>query len=321
MQASDLGEAVVAPDGRSTLVSFITSPLAVARDNTYVVFVTDPALAASAESYEWSFALDGGAPATETTQHGETTYRPPSTGRLTVGVRILDAVAAEQASLVLTQEVVPVNAELETLIENARNDEGPTVVNPDVARELINDHNAYYQSVALASPEGDDAFQRFVFTMVHDGALAHAPGDRARHLNELSSAINEDHGDFESLLARGVGVCDIRLALLAMTTSKDEGSPDPILGWTEVPETAPARAPAETALRETVAALDSDTRTDLINIARFPKSSITQCGRILERVRDRYFAGVSFNDVLTGMSGTRAHWIVRHFREGPLQHE
>ena len=58
--ASDLGESFVAADGRCALVSFITSPLAVNRENTYVVFVTDAGLAAQAHSFEWSFSENGG---------------------------------------------------------------------------------------------------------------------------------------------------------------------------------------------------------------------------------------------------------------------
>ena len=54
-QASDLGEAIVAPDGRCALISFTTAPITVTRQNTYVLFVTDPGLAGSAHSYEWSF--------------------------------------------------------------------------------------------------------------------------------------------------------------------------------------------------------------------------------------------------------------------------
>jgi hypothetical protein len=71
-------------------------------------------------------------------------------------------------------------------------------------------------------------------------------------------------------------------------------------------------------LCQAVAGLDENARIDLFNIARFPKSNITACGRIVESLRDRYFAGTNFSDVLTGMSGTRAQWIVRHYREGPL---
>jgi hypothetical protein len=110
------------------------------------------------------------------------------------------------------------------------------------------------------------------------------------------------------------------MGLLAMTTPGTGGAAS-ALDWTELPEPPAPHATAEAALRKAIAALDLDTRTDLFNRARFPKSNINQCGRILEALRDRYFSGVSFDDVLTGMSGTQAHWIVRHFREGPLHRE
>src|SRR5205814_282399 len=62
VDATGLGESVAAADGRCALVSFITAPLATGRANTYVVFVTDAALAGAVESFEWSFAEDGVTP-------------------------------------------------------------------------------------------------------------------------------------------------------------------------------------------------------------------------------------------------------------------
>jgi hypothetical protein len=321
LQASDLGQAVVASDGRCALVSFVTSPIVVNRDNVYVLLVTDPALATAAAAFEWAFAGDGGTPIVQTTLHGEAIYRPPSTGTLTLTVRIFGGGGAEQARLAITQDVVDTNAALEALIEGARNEQGPTVANPDVARELVNEHNPYYQSVTLSTPEAGDSFARFLFTMVHDGALEHTSAERRRHIERLAAALNSGEGDFATLAAEGIGVCSIRPALLAMTTPKAAGGSAPALEWTELPEPAAPHASAEADLRRAIAALDVDTRIDLLNRARFPKSNIAQCGRILETLRDRYFSGVPFNDVLTGMSGTRAHWIIRHYREGPLRHE
>ena len=62
LQASDLGQAVVATDGRCALVSFISSPIVAAHDNVYVVFVTDGALAYSVQTFEWTFSQYAGAP-------------------------------------------------------------------------------------------------------------------------------------------------------------------------------------------------------------------------------------------------------------------
>ena len=314
LTAGDLGQEVAATDGRCALISFIQSPLAVNRENGYVVFTTDAALAADAESFEWTFTLNGGTPDVHTTDRGEIFFSPSDTGALSMAVRILDNGNAEQASLELAQEVVVLNAELEALIDNSANDEGPSISNPDVARELVNDHNPYYQNVALQVPEADDAFQRFVFSMVFDGALARSPAQRKQHLDQLATALNGGDADFVALTAEGAGACGIRLPLLAMVI----GTPTPQLAWTELPDTAEQRGSADEQLREALAALDEEVRIDLFNLARFPKSNITRCAQIIETLRDHYFPGTTFNDVLTGMSGTRAHWITRHYNEGPL---
>src|SRR5215471_11534114 len=78
LQASDLGEASVAADGRAALISFVTSPLVVGRENVYVVFVTDASLATNAEIFEWSVTEGAGAPQVQTTDHGEFAYTPTS---------------------------------------------------------------------------------------------------------------------------------------------------------------------------------------------------------------------------------------------------
>jgi hypothetical protein len=316
LQASDLGQAVTSGDGRCTLVSFVTSPIVIGRENIYVVFITDAGLAAAAQSFEWAFTEQGGAPNTQTTQEGEVSYMPQTAGSLHLAVRILGAGNSEQASLLLDQDVVGPNGELESLIDDAQEEAGPGVANPDVARELINEHNLYYQAVALHNPESGDGFKQFLFGMVFDGALQREPTVRKKHLGRLAASLNSQEEDFSTLTAEGAGVCGIRLPLLAMTF----GTPSPLLAWTELPEPAAQRAVAEEQLRQTLAALDETQRIDLFNVARFPKSNIVQCGRIIEALRDKYFSGANFDDVLTGMSGTRAHWITRHFREGPLKH-
>jgi hypothetical protein len=312
----DLGQAVVAADGRCALVSFITSPLAIDRENTYVVFVTDAALAGVTDSFEWSFTENGGVADKQITQDGEVSYRPKSIGTLNLVVRILGADNTEKANLTLVQEVVKLNAELENLITDARNQTGPGVSNPDIARELINDHNPYYQGVMLQKPEGGDGFKQFVFSMVSDGVLQRRTVQRKQHLDQLAISLNSQGKEFVTLTAEGAGVCAIRLALLAMTLPQSPGNPAPILNWTELPEQQ--RSFGDEQLRQNLTALNEDVRIDLFNLIRFPKSNITQCGHILETLRDRYFSGTNFSDVLMGMSGTRAHWITRHYREGPL---
>lgn len=313
--ASDLGEASVAADGRCALVSFITSPLVVNRENTYVVFVTDAGLAAQAESFEWSFSENGGTASTQTTQVGEAVYSPQGTGSLSASVRILDGASTEQANLSLTQSIVPLHPGLETLIAAAKDQPGPGVSDPDVSRELVNDYNPYYQAVSLPTPEAGDAFQQLVFNMLFEGATKRSPAERKQLVQDLADALDTAAtDDFVNRTAEGVGVCNIRLPLLAMMPSTGA----PLLPWTELPQPEAQNEFADQQLRQKFAALNESTLIDSFNLARFPKSNITQCGHIITTLRDHYFNSTNFTDVLTGMSGTRGFWIAMHFRQGPL---
>ena len=311
-QPGDLGEAVVAGDSRCALVSFVTSPIVTGRENVYVLFVTDPGLVASADSYDWSVSENAGAPVVTTTEHGEFSYVPSSIGELNLSVRILDT-GGEQAVINLRQDVVAPNVELEGMISDAKNAPGPGVGSPDVARELVNNHNPYYQGVLLSAPEAGTGFQQFVFSMVFGGAGRRTELHRKQHLEQLAASINDASTDLVTLATTGAGVSGLRLALLAMTLPG-------MLDFTELPEPVEERGVAEEELRRSLAELTEAQLVDLFNLVRFPKSNIVLCGRILESLRDRYFPGVNFNDVLTGMGGTRAHWIARHYLEGPLRH-
>jgi hypothetical protein len=154
--------------------------------------------------------------------------------------------------------------------------------------------------------------------MALDGVSRRTAAERRHHLQQLAIAAPNQAEEFARLAAGGAGVCSVRLALLAMTQPAPSAGGTPYLQWTELPEPAPKHAVADEELRKKFAALSKDARIDLFNLTRFPKSNIAACGRILEALRDRYFAGAKFDDVLTGLSGTRAHWIARHYREGPL---
>lgn len=311
-QASDLGQASPSADGRSILVSFITSPLVIGRDNTFVVFVTDAAVAASLQSFEWSFAENDSPSHVETTAMGEISYRPQATGRLTTTVRCLDGGGTALATLTLTQAVVQPHAGLEAMIAAGADEAGPSAANPDVSRELVNDYNIYYQNAAPRSAAADDGFRRLLFAVLMESALQCDAVRRKADLAALAMVLNAGTAGFATLAGCGLGVAGLRPALLAMTVG-------PYLPWTELPSEGPARSLANEELRRKTAALPEAVRIDLFNLIRFPKSSITHCGRVIEALRDRYFNGIDFNTVLSELSGTRAHWINRHYREGPLK--
>lgn len=308
--ADDLGEAASSAQGNAVLISYIKSPLVIGRPNTYVLMVTDAATASAAASYEWTFTENDAVAHSQTTSIGECTYIPQAIGAFAASVKIKGADNSEKATVTLTQEVTQLNSELETLISNALNETGPGVGNIDVARELINDHNPYYQQVTPQPAESGDGFKRFVFSMASEGLLHRNAEQRRTLLNDLASSLNNGSGDFATLASEGLGVCRIRMTMAAMVVGG--------LPWTELPEAAAPRASAYQQLREQLAALDENKKIDLFNLLRFPKSNISVCAKILEALRNRYFNGANFNDVLTGMNGTRAHWINRHYKEGPL---
>ena len=311
---ADLGEAVVASDGRYTLVSLLTSSLPAGHENTYVLFVTDAALASSIKSYEWFIEEDGALPITSQTEAGETNYQPTSVGNISVTVRLLDPGAAELGKISIIQEVGTLNPALETSIAEATNKPGPGISHPDVMRELVNDYYSYFQNVTLKVPEADNAFKRFVCSFIFDGILRNTREDRKTLLSQLARALENGVDEFPNLAAAGAGVCEIRLGLLAMTFPPSS----PLLEWVELPEVPDKNAVADEQFRQKLTTLSLADKIDLLNIARFPKTNINHCAHIVETLRDRYFPGTSFNDVLTGMSGTRAHWIAKHYARGPI---
>lgn len=311
LQGADLGQAVAAADGKCTLVSFVTAPLIVKRENRFVLFTTDASLASQAASFEWTVTEGAAAPSISTSGFGELAYTPQAVGDLTVTVRILDSGGTEQASLTLTSQVTSPSAELETLIQNAVNETGPSIGSADVLRELINEHNLYYQNVTLPTPEAGDAFQRLVFSLVYDGAARRKPEQRQQHMDELALALNEGTADFATLCSQGAGVCGLRPVLLAMVAPG-------MLPWTFLPQDDNQRALALEQLLQAGAALSEDKRIDLFNLVRFPKANITFCGNAVDTLRTQYFSGTTFDTVLTGTSGVRAQWLIDQFQRGPI---
>jgi hypothetical protein len=306
-----LGQAVVAADGRSALVSFVSSPVVINRENSYVVLVMDGGLAAAASSFEWTFTESAGPTSVETSEFGEIVHTARNLGALSVSVRILDSSDVQQAKLSMDQEVVPASAELETLISDAIGQPGPSIGSPEVLRELINEHNLYYQNVAPQTPEAGDAFKRFVFSMVYDGTSQREAAERKQDLDQLALSLNGATVDFATLSSKAAGVCGIRPLLLSMTV------PD-MLEWTFLPEDANKRSVAIDQLLQALAELEENKRLDLFNILRFPKSNITFCGRILEKLKSKYFNSATFEELLTGMSGVRAQWIIGQYQQGPI---
>lgn len=315
LSPGDLGEAAATVDGHAVLLSFITAPLTVNRENVYVVMVTDAALAAGVHSYEWSFKENEDAATVTTTDAGETSYTPLTQGQCSISVRLLDAGSTELSTLSLTQTTGPLNPLLELLIVNAADQSGAGMGNPDAARELVNDHNPYYIDVNLQTPETGDSFKKYLFSTLSDGVIQRSAQERKYQLDQVAAAINTGDADYVAAIAPGLGTGAVRLSLAAMLLP-----PMPI-PFTELPATPAEQAIADEALRQQLLAIPEESRIDWFNRLRFPKANIMLSGKLLEALRDKFFSGVSFDDVLHKMSGTMGDWLSLNYKSGPLHRD
>ena len=309
-QAADLGQAISNTGGTCSLISFASSPLVRDRTYQYVVFATDNALGNSVNSFSWTITPQSGIAQTTDTPVSEFIYLADEPGPLQVNVRLLGAGNNELETLTLQQEVVDPSEELEDLIDEAIDDPGPGMANPEALRELINEHNTYYRNVLPENPEPEAGYKQMVFNMAFEGVIKRNPQERRRHLTQLAASLNEGTTDFVTLGTQGAGVCAVRMLMLAMTLG--------MIPWTTLPEEPNQRASAAAELYRSLASLPEENRIDLFNIARFPKSNIVWCGRILENLRNQYFNTTTFDDVISGLSGTRAQWIIAQYRQGPV---
>jgi hypothetical protein len=310
-QPADLGEAFVMADNRAALIAYSSSPIATQRLNTYVVMVTNPALATQVQRFTWTFRLNA-TETTQTTDFGVVEYIPNATGTLVITV----ALVGTPVTLALTQQVTALNPALETLITEAGNRVGPTIANPEVARELVNQYCRYYGGgLTLTPPEAGDGFQKIVFNYTYKGAETRTPAQRKQHLDRLAETLNNHTGNFGTEALDGAGVCEIKLPLLAMIV------PENPIAWTELPVNATRQAAVRLEIMTRFNALSENVKIELYNLVRFPKSNVKMCGKVLETLRNRYHSGVNFNDVLTRGGGVISTALDVQFRNGPIARE
>ena len=155
--AADLGE--TAGDAAAVVVGYHSSPIVVGRLQTCVVLVLDAALQPNVASVRWQAGATGA-----TTKDGVFEFAPATEGDLPINVDLLDGGGAVLKSLLLTQQVGPLNAELETMIQQP-NEVSPVAADPDTSRELVNDVRGYIDDVAPRSADPDSSLNRLLFAI------------------------------------------------------------------------------------------------------------------------------------------------------------
>jgi hypothetical protein len=310
-QPADLGEAVTSIDGRAALIAYCTAPIVVQRTNVYVVMLLNEPLGAAVNAYEWVILENGTERHRSTTPVGEIEYTPLATGSLSVTVTLQ---GGGNPVLHLTQNVIATNAQLETLITSAGNTVGPTIADPAIAREMVNQYCQFYSGVVTTPPETGQGFQKLIFKIAYEGTAATNPTARKQKLAQVASILNSTSPNLGTLAWEGLGICGVRMALLAMFHPNLER-------YRELPLRTTDRTRVRLEISTQLDALPINTKIDLFNLLRFPKSNIKMSAKIMEDLRNRQFAGTNFTDVLTGFQGARLNAIIGHFREGPLARE
>lgn len=307
--AADFGQSE--GDAAAVLISYHSSPVVKERAQTYVVFVLDAAMQTNAESYRWQIGSD-----TVDTSQGILEYAHTVEGNAQINVEIRDGASTVLKTLSLTQSVISPNAELEAMI-NTTDEVTPTAADPETSRELVNDVRVYIDELAPRALDSESSLNKLLFAIAYAEAMLVPPADRAAQAERLASALEEGTGaGFAEQAKNGIGLCQVRPAILAMYRSATPGGSDWLISRREFPGDAEARGTVQTELDTALAELDEARRIDLFNLLRFPKSNLNMAMQLLEALRNQYYPGQSLPSILA--DETKAKTLISQYKEGPF---
>jgi hypothetical protein len=295
----------LAPD--CYLISYLTSPITQGTTNTYVVFVTGEQLQGQVDCYRFEVTEDPPAPLLPSTYQykvedkvGIFHYAHPNNYPIIVTLSILDTGGTVIRKMSLHQDVRPPNPIIERLFTHSsigfdapdfewKLDVGGA---KETTREVANDFRTYIKGAFDADTNDKKIPMMFLAAMVYLQAFkvpkevttGWVPESNFRH-PELNNTAKELNGEGGSLFGgNALGVCQIAPPTLAMITLKDN---KPLIEWTELPAENDKRGKVRDAIKEKYKGLAQETKIDLFNILRFPKSNIAMCFRLLNVLKNR----------------------------------
>jgi hypothetical protein len=281
--------------------------------NTYVVFVTDPTLEQTVNSFEWTvYEADAqcrqkleGYPTT--TDIGLFEFKPQGLLQIIVSVQILDENGSALRVLEIEQSIKQPNNALEQVLydstvqvdEEIIKHRGALGGHPDTSREVINDFKPYIDA-AFESVESDFKAPKLLLSAIvylqalrvpKERTTPFGPADRFRH-PELEDAAEELNGElFSSFITdidNALGVCQIAPQTLAMILTDPNSSPGKTyLEYQDLPEEEDERDRVRETIREEYLGLPLESQIDLFNLLRFPKSNIHMCFMLLTHLKNR----------------------------------
>jgi hypothetical protein len=307
--AGDLGQAE--GDAQAVVISYHTSPVVVNRKQTYVVFVLDGGLQGTVASYRWT--VEGN---TINTQHGVLEYSPTAEGTMSVSVDLLNSGSAVLKTIALSQQVIALNAELETLI-SAADETSPTAANPDTSRELVNDVRWYIDDIAPRTADSVSSLNKLLFACTYAEAMLVAPEDRAAGIERLAGMLADNAAEgFAEQAASGMGICQLRPHAVAMYFSETDGGTNWLVTRRELPNDKSTWDSMLAQMKTAIVGMDAQKRVDLFNVLRFPKTNIKVAMQFLEALRTQYFTGQDLPSILADEA--KARNLITEYKEGPF---
>jgi hypothetical protein len=294
--------------------------VAARRIQNYVVFVTEAGLAATVNSYDWSFT--NGGVTNQTTSNGIAEFTPQNTGSLVVAVNLKSAANATLHTVTLTQQVISLNEALELKIEQEENN-FPGAGNPETSRELVNDIRPYVNAILpIAS---DEIYNKAICSLAYARTLQTTQIRRNLLNEDLANILKTQPANFYSQAKDGIGICKTRPQLLAMFLDNPASAGNKYLNIATLELAAGANAAARTAnataIETAFNALGVDVHTDLFNLLRFPKSHVAMAKRIFDSLKERYYPDVapSVTTVATYLGVTAdAKKLITEYEKGPV---
>jgi len=289
------------------LISYLTSPITQGTTNTYVVFVTGEQLQGQVDCYRFEVTEAPPAPLLPSTYQykvedkvGIFHYAHPNNYPILITLSILDGTGAVIRKMSLHQDVIPPNPIIERLFTHSsvgfdapdfewHFDVGGA---KETTREVANDFRTYIKGVFDADTSDKKIPMMFLAAMVYlqafkvpkEATTGWVPENNFRH-PELNNTGKELNGEGWTLfIGTALGVCQISLPTLAMIMQKDN---KPLIEWTELPAENDKREKVRFDIMEKYEALPLETKIDLFNILRFPKSNISMCYRLLNLLKNR----------------------------------
>lgn len=299
------------------LISYLTSPVTQGSLNQYAIFVLDPDLVSSVDSYQWEVykSVEGSLfPAlvcTATSQEGVFEYTPVDIGEQTLIVRLRNAAGQVLDSIEMRQAVIPFSEAFNAMLSGlsttiyrlwSRHVPDIEIGNAISTNELANDFYRYIQDSVEEPINGETnmipwqllaaiAYREMFFAPKESpmGMNWHKPNRTTElflYRNLLNGTSSGPWGMFD-IEGASLGVCQIQPQTLATVLLNPGTGTTPYTPFLEEDTVInDGELLAENRLNAYLG-LNTNDRVDLFNLLRFPKSHLRMCNIVLQKLKNR----------------------------------